>query len=166
MKRFILIFGMMGAGLCNHVALAATSPECFASAAAAFAAHPNGAHASYTVRGKRSERCWYVDAFNAKAKAVAKPASRPVARVAPTSSPHPAITAPVPQGPTAGATRRSRSLAVGSASPPMIVPIPYGIAGSIQTAVNAQELDRLFPVEDRPADFESRFSASGYNLRK
>jgi hypothetical protein len=166
MKRLILVFGMMGAGLCNHAALAATSPECFASAAAAFAAHPDAAHASYTVRVKRSERCWYIDAFNSKAKAVAKPASRPVARVAATSWPRPAITVPVPQGPTAEATPRPRSLAVGSASSPMIVPIPYGIAPSIQTAVNVQELDRLFPVEDRPADFESRFSASGYNLRK
>jgi hypothetical protein len=166
MKRLIVIFGMMGAGLCNHAALAAPSPECFASAAAAFAAHPNGAHASYTVREKRSERCWYVDAFNSKTKAVAKPASRPVARVAPTSWPRPAVSAPMPQASAAEATPRPRSFAVGSASPPMIVPIPYGFGRSFQTAVNVQELDRLFPVEDRPADFESRFSASGYNLRR
>jgi hypothetical protein len=157
MKRLILIFGIIGAGICNHAADAAVPAECFATPAAAFAAYPNAAHASYTVRQKSSERCWYVDAFNTEARAKAKPASRPVAR---TSAPRPSITA-LPQV-TAAATPRPRGTAVGSASPPMIVPIPGGIAQSIEIAVNLQELGRLFPVEDRPADFESRFSASGY----
>jgi hypothetical protein len=165
MKRLILIFGMIGAGLCNHAARAAPA-ECFASPAAAFAAHPNAAHASYTLHVKRSERCWYVDAFNSEAKATAKPASRPVARIARTSARRPAITAPMPPAAAVAAAPRPRSITIGSASPPMIVPIPSGISPSTQIAVNAQEWGRLFPVEDSPADFESRFSASGYKARK
>lgn len=150
MKRLLFVFGVLGAGLVNS---AADARGCFASAAAVFAAHPNAAHASYTLRPKRPERCWYADAFKSEAKAAAKPASRPVARAARMSAPLPAIRAAAP---------RLRARAIGSASPGMTLPFPSGTPSSLEIAVNAKELSGLWPFEDMPADFESRFSASGY----
>jgi hypothetical protein len=208
MKRLILFFGMIGAGLCSHTAHAAAS-ECFASSTAVFAAHPNASHASYTLRVKKSERCWYADAFNSEAKAKAKP--HPAAAVTRTSAPPPAITAPVPQPRTTAVApeeqpsimafasaeqprtmafapakqpgaaavapaKQPRTAEVAPASRPHIpaiapaslfvtVPFPSGTPPSIQI-VSAQELSRLLRVEETPADFESRFSASGYKVRK
>jgi hypothetical protein len=199
MKRLILLFGMIGAGLCSHTADAAAS-ECFASSAAVFAAHPNASHASYTLRVKKSERCWYADAFNSEAKAEAKPAPRHVATVARTSAPHPATAAQPPQPRTTAVApaeqprtvalalaeqphttavapwEQPRTAAVAPAPRPRIpsiapaslfvtVPFPSGTPPSIQI-VSAQELSRLLLVEEPPADFESRFSACGYKVRK
>ncbi len=197
MKRLILLFWMIGAGLCSHTTDAAAS-ECFASSAAVFAAHPNASHASYRV--KKSERCWYADAFNSEAKAEAKPAPRHVATVARTSAPHPAITAQAPQPRTTAVApaeqlravalapaeqprtaavapwEQPRTAAVAPAPRPRIpaiapasllvtVPFPSGTPPSIQI-VSAQELSRLLVLEEPPADFESRFSACGYKVRK
>jgi hypothetical protein len=173
MKRLIFVFGVIGAALCDHAAHAAAPAECFASAGAVFAAHPNAAHVSYTVRVKRSERCWYADAFNSKAKA--KPAPRTVAR---TSAARPAITAqaPHPRATAVAPVEQPRTAAVAPAPRPRIpavapasllvtVPFPSGTPPSIQI-VNARELSRLLPADETPADFESRFSASGYKVRK
>jgi hypothetical protein len=178
MKRLMFIFGVIGAGLCNHAAHAAAPAECYASPVAVFAAHPNAAHASYTRRVKGSERCWFADSVNSDAKAKAKPAPHPVATVARSSAPPPAITAPAPQ-PHAMAVapaEQPRTAAVAPAPRPRIpaiapasllvtVPFPSGTPPSIQI-VNARELSRLLPVEETQADFESRFSASGYKVRK
>jgi hypothetical protein len=156
MKRLIFIFGMIGAALCSQAAYAAAPAECFANSAAVFAAHPNASHASYTLRGKRSERCWFADAFKtgAGAKTKAQPAPRPVvAAAARTSAPRPAIAAPAP---------RQRTMAVA----PVMVQFPSGIPPAVQIAVNAQELSRLLPIDETPADFDSRFSVSGYKARK
>jgi hypothetical protein len=175
MKRLLFLFGLIGAGLCDHAAHAAAPTECFASAAAAYAAHPKAAHVSYTLRVKRSERCWYADAFKSEANAKAKPAPRTVAGA---SEARPAITAQAPQ-PRATAVEpaeQPRTAAVAPAPRPRIpaiarasllvtVPFPSGTPPSIQI-VNAQELSRLLPVEETPADFESRFSASGYKVSK
>jgi hypothetical protein len=46
------------------------------------------------------------------------------------------------------------------------VQFPRVIPPAIQIAVNAQELSRLLPDDGTPADFESRFSVSGYKARK
>jgi hypothetical protein len=184
----MFIFGVVGAGLCNHAADAAGPAQCFANPAAVFAAHPNATHASYSLRVKRSERCWYADAFNAEAKAKTKPVPRPVATAARTSTPRAAITAPVtrtaavapapqpraavitpsPQLRTAAVAPAPRpyTTAVAPASPRVIMPFPSGIPPSIQIAVNAKALSRLLLADETPADFESRFSASGYKVRK
>jgi hypothetical protein len=172
----MIIFGVIGAGLCDHAAHAAAPTECFGSAAAVYAAHPNAAHVSYTLRVKRSERCWYADAFNSEANAKAKPAPHTVAR---TSEARPAITAQAPQARATAvepAEQPRSTVAVAPAPRPRIptiahasllvtVPFPSGTPPSIQI-VNAQELSRLLPVEETPADFESRFSASGYKVSK
>jgi hypothetical protein len=55
--------------------------------------------------------------------------------------------------------------AIAPASLFVTVPFPSGTPPSIQI-VSAQELSRLLRVEETPADFESRFSASGYKVRK
>jgi hypothetical protein len=166
MKRLIFAFGMIGAGLCSHAAHAAAPAGCLASPAAVFAAQPNAAHASYSLRVKGSERCWYADAFKSEAKAAAKSPPRPVASVARTSAPYPAITARAPQPRTAAVAPAPwpRTAAVASASPLVTVPFPSGTPPSIH-AVNVQALNHLLAV-DMPADFESRFSASGYKVRK
>jgi hypothetical protein len=175
MKRLILIFGLIGAGLCDNAAHAAAPAQCFGSAAAVFAAHPNAAHVSYTLRVKRSERCWYADAFNSEANAKAKPAPRAVTR---TSAARPATTgeAPQPRAMAVAPAEQPRTAAIAAAPRPRIpaitpasllvtVPFPSGTPPSIQI-VNAQELSRLLPVQETPADFESRFSASGYKVPK
>jgi hypothetical protein len=178
MKRLMLLFGVIGAGLCSHAAHAAAPADCFASSAAVFAAHPNAAHVSYTSRVKGSARCWYADAFNAEAKAKAKSAPHPAATVARTSAPRSAIAAPAPEPRTAGVASVPyvrtaavapapwpRAAAVASASQLVTVPFPSGTPPSIHT-VNAQALSQLLAADDTPADFESRFSASGYKVRK
>jgi hypothetical protein len=157
MKRLIFALGMIGAGLCNHAALATAPTECFAKPAAVFAAHPNAAHVSYSLRVKKSERCWYADAFNAEAKAKAKPVPHPVATVAQTSTtPAPAITVPAP---------RPRTTAAAPVSSSAMMQFP-GAGQPIQISVNARELSRLLPADEPTADFESRFSASGYRPPK
>ncbi len=157
MKRLLFTFAVIAAALCNQAAHAAA--ECFATSGAVFAAHPNASHAAYTARGKRSSgsgRCWFADAFKTEAKADPKPAPRSVAAAAQTSAPRPAIAFPAP---------RPRTRAFAPASPPM-VQFPKVIPPAIQVAVNARELSRLLPLDETPADFESRFSVSGYNARK
>jgi hypothetical protein len=64
MKHLIVASAVIG-GLCSQAAHAAVPAECFAKPAAVFAAHPNATHASYTLRLKRSQRCWFADAFKA-----------------------------------------------------------------------------------------------------
>jgi hypothetical protein len=180
MKRLILPFALIGAGLCSQAADAAPT-ECFAKPSAVFAAHPNATHASYSLRVKRGERCWYADAFKteAEAKAKAKPAPHPVARVAETSVPRPAIAAPAshPRTTAVAPLPRSRPMAVtpalqprttaaAPASRPVMMQFPREIPPAIQIAVDARELSRLLPVDETPADFESRFSVSGYKVRR
>jgi hypothetical protein len=177
MKRFMLILAVIGAGLCNPATRAAAQAECFANPAAVFAAHPNAAHASYTLRAKRSGRCWYADAFKTEAKAQAntKPAPRRVAR---TSAPRPAnatsashqrtaAVAPAPHQRATPVALASQPLttAVAPTPPPVTSQFPNGLPPAIQIAVNPREVSRLLPVGE-PADFESRFSVSGYKARK
>jgi hypothetical protein len=171
MKHLIFASAVIAAGLCNQAAYAAAQAECFGNSGAVFAAHPNAAHASYTVRGKRSGgsgRCWYADAFKAQVQTNAKPALRPVATVAETSAPRPTITASARQPRTAAVALAPEpsTTAVAPAPPPAIVQFPRGIPPAIQIAVNAQELSRLLPVDETLADFEGRFSVSGYKVRK
>jgi hypothetical protein len=168
MKRLIFTFGVMGAWLCNPAAHAAAAAECFAKPAAVFAAHPNAAHVSYTLRARRGERCWYADAFNTEAKAKAKPTPRPVATVAQTSALRPAIAATEshPRATAVAPVPRPRTTAVAPAPRPGIVQFPREIPPAIQISVNAGELSRVLPVDETPADFESRFSVSGYKLQK
>ena len=183
MKRLIFTFAVIGVGLCSQAAHAAAPAECFASSSAVFAAHPNATHASYSLRVKRSTRCWYADAFRteaeAKAKADVKPTPRLVATVvrpsaprsaattqpphprttavAPGLHPHTAAVAPAPEPRTTGAV---------PTSPRAILQFPRELPPAIQISINAQELSRLVLVDETPADFESRFSVSGYKMRK
>lgn len=171
MKHLIFASAVLAVGLCNQAAHAATPAECFANSRAVFAAHPNASHASYTLRGNRpggSGRCWFADAFKTEAKANPKSAPHPVATVDQTTAPRPAITAAAPQPRTTAVkpVPRVRTTAFAPASPPGMVRFPGGIPPAIQIAVNAQELSRLLPVDETPADFESRFSVSGYKARK
>ena len=179
MKRLIFTFGVIGAGLCvAHAAHAATTAECFASPSAVFAAHPNAAHASYTLRAKRSARCWYADAFKTEAKAKAK-AKPPPGHLARSSPPRPAIAAPPPiprattvapppwpRAVTVPSAPLSRTTAVAPRAPPVTVQFPGKVPPAIEMSVNVQELTRLLPIAEKPADFESRFSASGYKVTK
>jgi hypothetical protein len=166
MKRLIVTLGVIGAGLCSPAAAAAA--ECFASPAAVFAAHPHAAHASYTLRAnKGSARCWYADAVTKEAKAKARTKGAPH-HLARTSAPGPAIAAP-PSYLRATAVAPApwpRAAAAAPRAPPVTVLLPAEVPPAIEISVNVQELSRLLPVEDKPADFESRFSASGYRARK
>jgi hypothetical protein len=160
MKRLIFAFAVIAAWSCNHAVDAAAAAECFATSGAVFAAHPNATHASYTAHGKRSGgsgRCWFADAFKTEAKANPRPTPRLADTVAQTSAPRPAIALPAP---------RPRSAAFTSGSARMMLPFPRVIPPAIQIAVNAQELSRLLPDDETPADFDSRFSVSGYKARK
>lgn len=178
MKRLIFIFGVIGAGLCSPAAHAAAPTECFANSAAVFAAHPNASHASYSLRMKKSQRCWYADAFRAEAKAKAKPALlHPVAMIVRASTTHSAsAVAPEPRTTAIAPTPQPRAMAIAAeprphvaaatpASRPSILQFPREIPPAIQISINAQELCRLSP-DETPADFESRFSVSGYRGRK
>ena len=167
MKRLLLVFGLMGAGIFSP---AAEARECFATPAAVYAAHPNAAHASYT-RINRPQRCWYADGVTTHARA---PAPQHLAAVAPaprgaavpaheavaTVTQTPAWHRPAPPAPPAS----WRGDATMSAT--MLVPFPSGLPPSLQLAVDAQPLNRLLSTDDTPADFESRFSASGYRGHK
>jgi hypothetical protein len=181
MKRLIFTFGVIGVGLCSQAAHAAAPAECFANPSAVFAAHPNATHASYTLRVKRSTRCWYADAFRteAEAKAEVKPTPRSAATIARTPAPPPAVTAqprhprtaalapgPRPYATAAAPAPEPRTTAAAPRAPPAIVQFPREIPPAIQISVNAQELSRLVSVDETPADFESRFSVSGYKARK
>jgi len=165
MKRLLLVFGLMGAGLFSP---AAAARECFATPAAAYAAHPNAAHASYT-RLNRAQRCWYVDAPTAHARTPSpqRLAAVTAASRAAAASPHEAAAAvtqewhrPPPPAPPLSWHGDA------AASATMLVPFPSGLPPSLRLAVDAQPLNRLLSAEDAPADFESRFSASGYRVRK
>jgi hypothetical protein len=155
MRHLIFASAVIAASLCNPAAQAAAPAECFASSGAVFAAHPDATHASYVVHGKR---CWFADAFKKEAKANPTPASHSAAPATRTSALRHATTAPVPE---------PRTTAVApAASLPAMVQFPREMPPAIQIAVNAQELSRLLPDDERPADFESRFSVSGYKVRK
>jgi hypothetical protein len=177
MKSLVFASAMIVAALYNQVAHAAAPAECFVNPGAVYSAHPNASHASYIVRGKRSGgsgRCWFADAFKTKMQADAKSALRSVATVADTSALRPSITVSALQ-PRATAiaspTLQSRTEAVAPSSPAMTMQLPRGILSATRIAVNVQEFGRQqfgrsMPVDETPADFESRFSASGYNARK
>lgn len=166
MKRLLLVFGLMGAGLFSP---AAEARECFATPAAVYAAHPNAAHASYT-RINRPQRCWFADGVTAHAREI--PAPQHLAAV--TAAPR-AAAAP-PQQPAAAVSRDWHRPATAVPAPDwhgdvpvsatMLVPFPSGLPPSPQLAVDAQPLNRLLSAQDTPADFETRFSASGYRVRK
>ena len=167
MKRLLLVFGLMGAGLFSP---AAEARECFATPAAVYAAHPNAAHASYT-RLNRPQRCWYADGFTTHAKATPAPQH---AAAAATRAPRTAA-APAPQPATAATREWHRPPDTvapanwhgdASVSATMFMPFLSGLPPSLQLAVDAQPLNRLLSTDDTPADFESRFSASGYRVRK
>jgi hypothetical protein len=160
MKRLIFAFAVIAAWFCSQAVQAAAAAECFATSSAVFAAHPNATHASYTAHGKRSGgsgRCWFADAFKTEAKANPRPTPRLAATVDQTFAPRPAIAVPAP---------RPRSTAFTRGTGRTIVQFPRVIPPAIQIAVNAQELSRLLPDDGTPADFESRFSVSGYKARK
>jgi hypothetical protein len=152
MKHLIFASAVIAAWLFNPAAHAAAPTECFATSGAVFAAHPDATHASYLVRGKR---CWFADSFKKEAKAT--PASRPVAAATRTPAPRPATTGPAPE---------PRTATVAPASFPAMLQFPKDVPPAIQIAVNAQGLSRLSLDDQTPADFESRFSVSGYKVRK
>jgi len=151
MKHLIFASAVIAALLCNPVAHAAAPAECFANSGAVFAAHPDATHASYIVRGKR---CWFADAFKKDAKANPASAPRPVA-AAPRTRPATAAPAPEP-----------RITAAAPTPMPAMMQFPKEMPPAIQIAVSARELSRLSPDDETPADFESRFSVSGYKVRK
>lgn len=165
MKRLVFASAVVAAGFCSPVAHAAAPTECFPNPAAVFSAHPNAAHASYVVRRKRSggaERCWHADAFRAAANA--RRPLRSVAAIGRTSAPRHRVEAPTPQRRRATAMRpasRWRAVAVA----PDSLERPVQIPPAIQAAVNKWELSQLLPVDESPADFNSRFSASGYKTK-
>jgi hypothetical protein len=153
MKHLLFASAVIIAGLCNPAAHAAAPTECFATSGAVFAAHPNAAHASYIVRGKR---CWFADVFKKDAKANPASASRPVATAA---RPRPATTSPA-------RAPEPRTTSVVPTSMPAMMQFPKDMPPAIQIAVNPRELSRLLLDDETPADFESRFSVSGYKVRK
>jgi hypothetical protein len=177
MKRLVFASAVIVAALYNQIAHAAAPAECFANPGAVYSAHPNATHVSYIVRGKKSGsagRCWFADAFKAQTQADAKPARRAVAMVAETSTLRPSITVSARE-PRATAivapTLQSRTAAVALASPAVIAQLPRGLLPATRIAVNAQEFGRQEfgqsrLVDETPADFESRFSASGYDAQK
>ena len=161
MKRLLLVFGVLGVGL---VSPAADARECFATPAEAYAAHPNAAHVSYT-RINKPKRCWYADAFKVRE-------SETPQRLAAIAAPRGAVTPAQP--PAAARQPRERPATVpapnwhGDAKVPaaMFVPFPSGLPPSPRLAVDPQPSSRLLPFDDTPADFESRFAASGYRTRR
>lgn len=168
MKRLLLVFGLIGAGLFSP---AAEARECFATPAAVYAAHPNAAHASYT-RINRPQRCWFADGFTVHAtKHGPAPQHLAVVTAAPRGAaapPPPAAAASRDWGRPAGGATASRADWHGDVAnaATMLVPFPSGLPPSTRLAVDAPPLNRLLSAEDTPADFESRFSASGYRVRK
>jgi hypothetical protein len=158
MKRLVFASAVIIAAFFNQFAHAAAPAECFANSGAVLSAHPNASHASYIVREKKpgvSARCWYADAFKAQTKADAKPALRS-ARAAETFALRSSIAATRTRAAAASPAREPRTTAGAPASQPM----------TAQIAVNAQELRGFLPADEAPADFESRFSAAGYNAQK
>lgn len=169
MKRLIFAFAVIVAWHCNQAY--AAPAECFSNSSAVFDAHPNASHASYIVRGKRSGgsgRCWFADAFRTEAKTSARPASHSVAAAAQTSAPRAASATLASQlrSTEVAFVPEPRTTAIAPASPPAIMHFPREIPPAIQIAVNVQELSRLLPADEAPADFESRFSVSGYRVQK
>jgi hypothetical protein len=179
MKRLIFAFAVIGVGLCSQAAHAVALSECFASSGAVFAAHPNATHASYTSRVKRSERCWYADAFKTEPHAVVAIAQTSASRhaiMAPTPQPRPAAAeftsqpnttaiAPAPQARGVATTVPTREPHTTTATP---TPRPVAVKFLTQVPRTTQlslGVSRLSPIdEEAPTDFESRFSVIGYKV--
>jgi hypothetical protein len=179
MKRLILPFALIGAGLCSQAADAAPT-ECFAKPSAVFAAHPNATHASYLIR-HRSERCWYADAFRSETK----PQTQRIAAVAPKPAPQQAMTVPAAQPRTtvAVATLQSQTTAVTPAPQPRaaamasatqprtrsIMPAPKPVTVEVpshnpRVSQIARGMNWISQVDESPTDFEGRFSVTGYSV--
>jgi hypothetical protein len=177
MKRLIFALAVIGAGLCSQAGHAAAASECLASPAAVFAAHPNASHASYTSHMKRSERCWYADAFKTEPRAVATIAPTSASRhaiIAPTPRPRPATAEFTSQPSTTAVAPQPRGMAttVPAREPhttaAMSTPRPVAVKFLTQAPRTTQlspGLSRLSPVdEEAPTDFEGRFSVIGYKV--
>jgi hypothetical protein len=191
MKRLIFASAVVVAALYSQVAGAAAPAQCFASSGAVFAAQPNATHASYIARERRSAgsgRCWYPDAFKAQTQGNEKPALRSVVATAETSALRPSITAtarqsrataiaataepartaaavPIPK-PRTTAVEATQEKPRTAAVAPVVVQSPRAFMPATQIAVNAREFSRFVPLDEAPADFESRFSASGYKAQQ
>jgi hypothetical protein len=159
MKRLLLVFGVLGAGL---ISPAADARECFATPAEAYAAHPNAAHVSYT-RINRPQRCWYADAFKVQARETPQHLA---AIAAPRSAVAPAQPPAVPRQPHARSGPAPDWHGDTAVPAAMLVPFPSGLPPSPLPAVDPRPSGRLLPIDDTPADFESRFAASGYRTRR
>jgi hypothetical protein len=126
MKRLIFTLGVaIGAGLGADAALA-EEVECFATAEAVLAAHPDTPHVRYTQQ-HRATRCYFADD---REDAEIRPSTRRAARTAAPAAasrvtPEPGTTAVAPRSDT-------RTTA----------PVPT----APDLAVNPQELDRLLPT--------------------
>jgi hypothetical protein len=178
MKRLILPLALISAGLGCQAAHAAPT-ECFARPSAVFAAHPNASHASYSLRVKKGERCWYADAFRTEAK----PQPHYVAMAIPKSVPEQAMTAPAPQPHAMAAVVTPRTTAVAPTPQPRpaaIAPASQPHTRSITPALRpvavavpshnprvsqiARGMNWISPVDESPTDFEGRFSVTGYSV--
>jgi hypothetical protein len=177
MKRLILPFALIGAGLCSQAAGAAPT-ECFAKPSAVFSAHPNATHASYLIR-HRSERCWYADAFRSEAK----PQPRQLAMAVPKSAPQPAMTAPSPQPRAMASSTEPQTTAVAPSPQPRaaaVIPVSQPRVRSIAPAPRpaaveiashnprvsqiARGMNWISNADESPTDFEGRFAVTGYSV--
>jgi hypothetical protein len=191
MKRLILPLALISAGLGSPAAQALPS-ECFAKPSAVFAAHPNASHASYSLRVKKGERCWYADAFRTDTREQ----PRQVAMAIPESAPREAMTAPAPQPRTTAAAPASQPRTTAIAPAPQsrttaIVPVPQPRIAAVAPAVQprtraitpalqpfvievpshnprvsqiARGMNWISPADESPTDFEGRFSVTGYSV--
>jgi hypothetical protein len=180
MKRLILPLALISAGLGSHAANALPS-ECFAKPSAVFAAHPNASHASYSLRVKKGERCWYADVFRTEAKpqlrqvAMAVPKSEPEqAATAPAPQPRTTAVAPLPQPRTTGmaAAPQPHTTAIAPASQPRtraITPAPRPVVIEVpshnpRVSQIARGMNWISEADESPTDFEGRFSVTGYSV--
>lgn len=122
--------------------------DCFPTPQAVLAAHPDAAHVSW-ARGT-SPRCWFANSFRTGPQAGTAPRRhaarpqppRPAETAAPAAAgePQPHVSAAAPRTPLGDA--------------PPVPPAPVAVP---------QQASRLFPDDDGgTADFDSRFSASGF----
>jgi hypothetical protein len=172
MKRLIFACAAIAAGLCTYAAHAAPS-KCFANPAAVFAAHPNATHASYTLRAKVSDRCWYADAFRRDPEAKPEPRLRGslassrrqpgTEAVASVQQPRTTAAAPQPRTAPAASAQHPRATTAAPARRPAAIEYLALVAPWIKIAPGSS---RLFPADDSPADFEGRFSAIEYKAPK
>jgi hypothetical protein len=165
MKRLLFVLAMISAGLCSYPSYAAAPDTCFANPAAVFAAHPNASHVRYSLRVKKSQRCWYADAFRTEANvnASVKPAPRHVARTAASRPAYAAAAGRLRATSTIAPAPQPSTTAAAPPSPPALTQFPSDLPPAILIAVEARQLSRLLLLDDTPADFESRFS--GYQVR-